>query len=215
VAGGTLHIEFDGADETGPITFGGTGGWQEWTTARAEDMTLGPGVQTMRLAIDAGEFNVNRIRIVEPPDADDDRVPDRADNCPWTPNPDQGDLDGDGDGDACDPDDDADGVLDDADACHDSILDPTVVIPPRAPGGPPPPGSIVPCDSGVPNVLIPPSSAVPSGGCTISDRIAACYPTSRYKGRSTSCVKSVTRELKRQGIVTERQRQAIDRCAKR
>jgi beta-glucanase (GH16 family) len=115
--GGTLHLEFDGVDETGPISFDGTGGWQSWTAVRVEDVSLEPGVQTMRLVIDAGTFNVNRIDVVEPPDADDDGVPDRRDNCPDTPNPDQSDNDGDGQGDACDPDDDDDGVPDESDNC--------------------------------------------------------------------------------------------------
>ena len=39
------------------------------------------------------------------------------DNCPYTPNADQADADGDGTGDACDPDVDGDGVLDPADDC--------------------------------------------------------------------------------------------------
>ena len=81
VDGGTLHIEFDGVDETGPVTFAATGGWQDWTTVRVEDVTLHAGVQTMRLAIDAGEFNVNKISVVEPPDADADGVPDGVDTC--------------------------------------------------------------------------------------------------------------------------------------
>lgn len=50
-------------------------------------------------------------------DADGDGVPDQFDNCPTTPNPDQADLDGDGLGNACDPDDDADGVNDTTDNC--------------------------------------------------------------------------------------------------
>jgi hypothetical protein len=53
----------------------------------------------------------------QPKDTDGDGRIDVADNCPLVANPGQADLDGDGQGDACDADDDGDGVADTADAC--------------------------------------------------------------------------------------------------
>ncbi len=49
-------------------------------------------------------------------DADGDGVLDSEDNCPSQPNADQADFDGDGLGDACDPDDDNDGLTDSQEA---------------------------------------------------------------------------------------------------
>jgi len=54
---------------------------------------------------------------VPPPDQDGDGVPDGEDNCQTTVNPDQGDVDADGLGDACDPDIDNDGVVNASDNC--------------------------------------------------------------------------------------------------
>lgn len=56
-------------------------------------------------------------QVVPPPDTDSDGVPDTADNCPLVANPNQANLDGDAEGDACDTDDDNDGVPDTADNC--------------------------------------------------------------------------------------------------
>jgi hypothetical protein len=50
-------------------------------------------------------------------DTDNDGVMDDVDNCPNVSNADQSDVDGDGQGDACDNDDDNDGVIDTADNC--------------------------------------------------------------------------------------------------
>ncbi|MDO9261576.1 MAG: thrombospondin type 3 repeat-containing protein [Flavobacteriaceae bacterium] len=50
-------------------------------------------------------------------DADNDGIEDSRDNCPTVANNDQKDTDGDGMGDACDPDDDNDGILDINDNC--------------------------------------------------------------------------------------------------
>ncbi len=51
-------------------------------------------------------------------DTDGDGVPDLMDNCPLVYNPDQKDTDGNGIGDACDPDKDGDGVLNLVDNCE-------------------------------------------------------------------------------------------------
>jgi hypothetical protein len=62
-----------------------------------------------------------------PTDGDADAVVDCLDNCPTAANADQADLDGDGIGDACDPDVDGDLVANALDAC------PGTVIPERVP----------------------------------------------------------------------------------
>lgn len=50
-------------------------------------------------------------------DSDSDGIPDASDNCPQQPNPDQVDLDADGQGDACDSDLDGDGIDNAVDNC--------------------------------------------------------------------------------------------------
>jgi parallel beta helix pectate lyase-like protein/thrombospondin type 3 repeat protein len=60
----------------------------------------------------------NRPGLCTNRDGDGDGVPDAEDNCPAVANPDQTDTDGDGMGNACDPDDDNDGVADGPDNCE-------------------------------------------------------------------------------------------------
>ncbi len=60
---------------------------------------------------------VLQVRRATIDDSDGDGTPDIVDNCPDEPNADQGDLDGDRRGDACDDDDDGDGIADILDPC--------------------------------------------------------------------------------------------------
>jgi len=60
-AGGRLHIEFDGNDITGPLSFAATGGWQSWTNVYANDVVLGAGEHVVRLSMDSAGWNINYI----------------------------------------------------------------------------------------------------------------------------------------------------------
>lgn len=57
----TLHLEVDGQDVSGPITFLTTGGWQNWTSVFARRIPLAEGQHTMRIVIDSGGMNINWI----------------------------------------------------------------------------------------------------------------------------------------------------------
>lgn len=75
------------------------------------------------------------------------------------------------------------------------------------------------CDSGVPNTVGPyttfpkPKKGVNSGnvagGCTIADTLNNCLGNSEFK----ACVASVTKQLKKQGVLTKTQRKDIINCA--
>lgn len=89
---------------------------------------------------------------------------------------------------------DRDGVPDGRDQCLGSDQSATVVI-----DG---------CDSGVPNTVF-------SNGCRISDSIEDCAGAAESHGDFVSCVASVTNTLKSSGVISGRQKGAIQSCAAR
>jgi beta-glucosidase len=56
-----LHIEFDGADVSGPLIFVATGGWQNWTSLFARYVPLAKGQHVLSLVTDSGGFNANWV----------------------------------------------------------------------------------------------------------------------------------------------------------
>ncbi|MEO5898228.1 MAG: phospholipase D-like domain-containing protein [Vicinamibacterales bacterium] len=65
-AGGTLHIEVDNVDKTGPITIPNTGDWQVWTTITKTGVDLAAGPQVWKIVVDragsvVGNFNYFRV----------------------------------------------------------------------------------------------------------------------------------------------------------
>jgi len=57
----TFHVEMDGINISGPITFGGTGGWQTYQNASVTTSALTTGTKIMRIVIDAGGFNLSSV----------------------------------------------------------------------------------------------------------------------------------------------------------
>lgn len=90
------------------------------------------------------------------------------------------------------PDGDGDGIPDDTDSCPSSNLTPTIVIDN--------------CDAGVANQL-------QSSGCTLSDRIAEIAAGARNHGQFVSGVAQFTNQLLANGIITGREKGAIQSCA--
>jgi hypothetical protein len=62
------------------------------------------------------------------------------------------------------------------------------------------------CDSGVPNAEVP-------GGLTISDLVADCAEGATKHGQFVSCVGHVANDLKKNGIITTQQKNALHACA--
>jgi len=93
-------------------------------------------------------------------------------------------------------DSDGDGVPDlfggEADECPVSDLKDTVVVDA--------------CDSGVENILV-------ENGCTISDMINQCIDGASNHGQFVSCVAAVTNDLKKNAVITGKQKGVIQSCA--
>lgn len=90
------------------------------------------------------------------------------------------------------PDADTDGVADGADQCPASDTQPFVVI-----DG---------CDSGVANTTL-------ASGCTILDPITACAASPRNHGAFVRCVSQQMNALKKAGVISGKQKGAIQSCA--
>jgi hypothetical protein len=109
---------------------GGTQTFAVQDNAMAQDFAL-PAVPAMPTSVtfDPDVWILRTLALITLPDADADGVPDTADNCVASSNPTQADLDGDGLGDACDPDLDGDGRANGSDCAP---ADPTAQDPPGA-----------------------------------------------------------------------------------
>ena len=126
-------------------------------------------------------------------DHDADGLQDDVDNCAANPNPGQQDYDNDGIGDPCDADDDGDGVDDTADACPLSAPTPAFV-------------SVDACTTDVPDQLL-------ITGCSITESIAAMAGNSWNHGKFVSQATHFATGLRKDGIVDNKQRSEIVRCA--
>jgi hypothetical protein len=120
---GAAYDPEDGSLADGALSWSSsvTGALGEGRQVTRDD--LAPGAHTLTLT--AQDADGNRataqiaIEIAATPDSDADGASDEADNCPLTYNPEQADADGDGLGDAYDPDDaDGDGYPNYADNCR-------------------------------------------------------------------------------------------------
>jgi beta-glucosidase len=57
----TLHVEIDGKDVSGPVTFVANGSWQNWMSVFARRIELTEGRHVMRVVMDSGGINLNWI----------------------------------------------------------------------------------------------------------------------------------------------------------
>jgi len=122
-------------------------------------------------------------------DSDSDGTPDCNDGCSNDANKVASGVCGCG---VADTDSDRDGIADCKDSCPSSNLEPMITI--------------QGCATGVQNKLLP-------NGCSMSDQIAACAANAKNHGAFVSCVASLTNGWKAQGLITGKEKDAIQSCA--
>lgn len=61
--GGKLHVEFNGVNKSGTVQAVNTGDWQNYTHLIKKNAYLEAGVQTMKVVIENGGFNLNYIEV--------------------------------------------------------------------------------------------------------------------------------------------------------
>jgi len=59
----TLHIEIDGSDVTGPMSFTDSSGWQSWLDVTVTGVSLTAGNHVLRIFMDTSFFNVNYVDV--------------------------------------------------------------------------------------------------------------------------------------------------------
>jgi hypothetical protein len=136
-------------------------------------------------------------------DQDNDGVVDENDNCVSVANTDQLDTDGDGLGNACDPDDDDDGVLDGGDNC------PLIANPTQSDFDRDGIGDVCDPDDDNDGVLddtdqcpnTPPATPVDATGCSI-EQLCPCVASWKNHGEFVSCVAHVTNDFVAAGLIT-------------
>lgn len=107
----TSVVTIPGASGSGTATYSINCPAGDYQFQIVANLTPGSGEDTSNNQFE----NIVNVHVVC--DSDGDGVCTPTDNCPNVPNADQTDTDGDGIGDACDPDDDGDGVPDVSDGC--------------------------------------------------------------------------------------------------
>lgn len=62
----TLHIEVDGQNVTGAVSFTDSSGWQSWVNVIASRVSLSAGNHTVRVVMDTAGFNLNYVDVTVP-----------------------------------------------------------------------------------------------------------------------------------------------------